>query len=141
MKECPYCFWEIVDRAKKCKHCWEWVIDSNNPFREEKKKIKSVKDDELDEEIEDEVEDDEDLEDDIDDDFDDIDDDDLDDDEDERENEDEKDDEDDKEQERNRDFYDESRVEWNDDPGSALLVWLLLMIGIAIIGAIVSAIM
>ena len=33
MKSCPYCMWEIPNAAKKCKFCWEWVIDNKNPFR------------------------------------------------------------------------------------------------------------
>ena len=118
MKECPYCFWEIVDKAKKCKHCWEWVIETNNPFREEKKKAKKTK---IEKEVEyNEIDDD--VEDEIDDDV-----------------EDEIDDVESKEwQGRNRDFYDESKNEWSNDTGSALLVWLLLMVGIAIIGALIS---
>ncbi len=30
MKICPYCESEISNTAKKCKHCWEWVINKNN---------------------------------------------------------------------------------------------------------------
>ena len=134
MKECPYCFWEIVDKAKKCKHCWEWVIETNNPFREEKKKAKKTKIEkeveynEIDDDVEDEIDDD--VEDEIDDDVEDEIDDDV---------EDEIDDVESKEwQGRNRDFYDESKNEWSNDTGSALLVWLLLMVGIAIIGALIS---
>lgn len=26
MKSCPYCFGEIADDARKCKHCGEWVV-------------------------------------------------------------------------------------------------------------------
>lgn len=25
MSYCPYCEWEISEKAKKCKHCWEWI--------------------------------------------------------------------------------------------------------------------
>lgn len=25
MQKCPYCLSEISEKAKKCKHCWEWV--------------------------------------------------------------------------------------------------------------------
>lgn len=27
MKECPYCWEEILETAKKCKHCWEFLDD------------------------------------------------------------------------------------------------------------------
>ncbi len=28
MKKCPFCEWDVSETAKKCKHCWEWVIEN-----------------------------------------------------------------------------------------------------------------
>ncbi len=33
MAECPYCFGDIDDRAKKCKHCGEWVSQGQGTAR------------------------------------------------------------------------------------------------------------
>ena len=99
MKTCPYCMWEIPDRARKCKFCWEWVIDDNNPFRnwEKEGKIEEIKED-IDDEVEDDDIDDEVEDDDIDDEVEDL------------ENEDAENDED-------RDNYDEDEKD-NINPGT-----------------------
>ena len=35
MKSCPFCEWEISNTAKKCKHCWEWVVEKEIKITEE----------------------------------------------------------------------------------------------------------
>ena len=30
MKKCPFCSEEIQETAKKCKHCGEWLLESNS---------------------------------------------------------------------------------------------------------------
>ena len=30
MKKCPYCLSEVQNKAKKCKHCWEWLVNEND---------------------------------------------------------------------------------------------------------------
>ena len=30
MKKCPFCSEEIQNSAKKCRHCGEWLIESEN---------------------------------------------------------------------------------------------------------------
>ena len=62
MKECPYCLSEIPDQAKKCKHCWEWVVD-NNSFRNLKNENNADIEHDLDDEIEDDNIDDDNMDD------------------------------------------------------------------------------
>ena len=28
MKQCPYCWEQIQNEAKKCRHCWEWLEET-----------------------------------------------------------------------------------------------------------------
>lgn len=35
MRNCPFCEWEISNTAKKCKHCWEWVVEKEIKITEE----------------------------------------------------------------------------------------------------------
>lgn len=34
METCPYCEWEISNTAKKCKHCWERLIEKSESIKE-----------------------------------------------------------------------------------------------------------
>lgn len=127
MRKCPHCLKKISETARKCKFCGKWVID-NNPFREEKEKIKSIKGEvNIDAEVNNEnignsIEND-DVEYDLN-----------------GKNE-EGENRNDKEnlEDYRREAEESEYTEWLNDISSALLIWLLLMIGIAIIGAIFSA--
>ena len=41
--QCPYCLSEINDKARKCRYCWERVVEIDNPFRDDKNKGNSTK--------------------------------------------------------------------------------------------------
>ncbi len=40
MKKCEFCEWDISDKAKKCKHCWEWV--NKQTSSEDQKDLKTT---------------------------------------------------------------------------------------------------
>ena len=41
--QCPYCLSEINDKARKCRYCWERVVEIDNPFRNDKNNGHSTK--------------------------------------------------------------------------------------------------
>lgn len=41
MKTCPYCMWEIPEKARKCKFCWEWVTEEEN-LNDNRKEIDDI---------------------------------------------------------------------------------------------------
>lgn len=43
MKNCPYCMWEVADEAKKCKYCWEWIVDDKLKEESERKAVSTKK--------------------------------------------------------------------------------------------------
>ena len=61
MRKCPHCSKKISDTARKCKYCWEWVIDINeNPIVDNGPKIREqdeeTKGKNIEEYIDDEIE-------------------------------------------------------------------------------------